>query len=421
MNKRFLLLFVFALSVCHFSVAQEIEPYGFAGEDKEFFFLPTENVPLGVFEIGIDAPEDTECHFLWEAVSAPENPQMYQPFVSDRKKSKVNIQVWDEGYYLYRLCRVSKYGYQYEMVTVTILNEIRLVGANPKKNIQCWADEDPITIDQFDLTTEPCGYEAYVDLADDSRVAQNHNVWLDENNMDIHFIIHNRGMGEPPVDADYNDCHITVVDEVSSPNLTSPNIAKLKDVVENAKKATKIVDEVRDMQEEFKLCPKQFLTVVIPPDNGVYVDASYHESCCANSLGNYARISVTGKAAIGVEVNWPIWGPMVYLCGSLETGVNPSIAFNLSWDNSNCFGVDIAPLPFYFEGALGLKLGSPGLLDVSGSAVIGATGGIIFSYSDGWITNPETDFYVRFRAKITTPLATFQWEWDPDGEENEDD
>lgn len=419
MNKRFLLLFVFALSVCHFSVAQEIEPYGFAGEDKEFFFLPTENVPLGVFEIGIDAPEDTECHFLWEAVSAPENPQMYQPFVSDRKKSKVNIQVWDEGYYLYRLCRVSKYGYQYEMVTVTILNEIRLVGANPKKNIQCWADEDPITIDQFDLTTEPCGYEAYVDLADDSRVAQNHNVWLDENNMDIHFIIHNHGMGEPPADANYNDCHITVVDEVSAPSYSSPNVKKLNELVKKLKKIDDIQKSIDKAKDYMKSVPERYVKFTSPDDAGLTIEAGIHESCCANSLGNYLSVGVQGKLAVGIEVNWPIWMDVVFVTGSVELGVTSALTFNVSFDNISCLDFKFEPLALYCEGFFGLKAGEPGFVSIAGGAVIGVKGGVAWTKEYGWFPDPSFDFYFRIRAELETPIGKFRWEWTPEGENDD--
>lgn len=159
--KRFFLIMsiFFAASALR---AQHIKPYGFAGENQAVFLTPGSKK---LIELGLG--DDNESKFHWESIMVPEGETSA---IFSQNKSKCTVLVGKPGSYVYKVSRLSDYGYQYETVTVDVRNDFDILSIKPKENHNCVMTGTVMTVQDFDIETYPPLERVYdyVDVRDGS-------------------------------------------------------------------------------------------------------------------------------------------------------------------------------------------------------------------------------------------------------------
>lgn len=409
MNHKSVLVLLAILACCFSLSAQSlIDPYGFAGEDKDEFFIPTPEQPYKTLTIGKSAYEVDGVSYFWEDVSYPDNPDNYPVFAAPQNKPQTKVNIWRPGIYTYQVCRVSVYGYQYERVSIRVIDKVTVVEATPKYD--CWKEGEEINIGDFEIKTDPMGCNEYVILAEDSRVADNSHLTLffDESKMQIHFMVYENGLGQDAVLSPYDQCYIKVVDELSAPGYNTPDLTKVKEIGESFKKIATFVNVAGDIGKYLDKFPEGLYNIT--DDVTLQVEVSYHEDCCGHNPAAYVTIGLTGGVVCGITLYGPII-PGIFLSGGFEAGIKANVTLHLSLPgDKSCHDLEVH-IPGYIEASVGLTAGVPGALDVTGSLVIGGSLEYYWTYLNGH--DFQLDFYFKLRAQITTPLGNFTWEWDP--------
>lgn len=187
--------------------AQDILEYGFAG-DSPVTVLASEEAPhyayiqLGSAEEERRTNENVQYHWVIRALQS----NTFATFVSgidgdpdpgqeDKPRPWVRLFSTNDhrqGTFSFSCIRVSRIGNQEaETVTVYLSDCPEIVSITPKEGFGCWAAGDEITMDQFEVVTNPSSYNYRVQLADDSRIANAFIGW--NNKQDLHFLLD----GEP--------------------------------------------------------------------------------------------------------------------------------------------------------------------------------------------------------------------------------
>lgn len=138
---------------------------GFVGEDQHILREnETEIIKLGVKS---DFDYDEYVFYKWEIVDHPDDDA---GMLSNTDQAQTELTVTAEGTYVCKCFRVSKYGFQTEYVTIDICDEI--VIKSIESNKECFATGTALDVSDFDIVTDPPGYEEIVELMPGSEVAK---------------------------------------------------------------------------------------------------------------------------------------------------------------------------------------------------------------------------------------------------------
>ena len=404
-------------------VAQDLKMNGFAGEDKVVLFPEDDPFPTKFERVGTNDP-NPDCVFHWSVISHPEgasysfnNANVQQPLFTFNKAT---------GIYVLEVTRVSKFGYQREYVSLEVKSEIELLVAISRKD--CWSPGDPVRAEDFELTTNPPGYDDRVVVhPDDTRIKED-EWWY----KDIRFRIHNPG------DVEDKDCDVK--GQIFIANLSIDDIFKKFDEASelwnSIKGARENYQKIKTYCRVIKGCKKKlegFATIQkalnkITPPGSPYrpidtteintVDMDINMQCCNNETVIFLAWDGGVTFYRGFEIDVPLWPGIpkmgFQLVGGLGAGVKTSVNYQISLPKYyECFRVHI-PCEVYGVCSLGLKLMALAdeLLKVSATLSFGIHGesDIVFVPKIDWVFN---GVYLDFDITVETVLIGFNKKWHP--------
>lgn len=419
MTNRNVLLkwFLPLLLLCVAAPAKAQEPYGFSSNNEGWIsalVLPFETKTL--VTLGNTKTEDCpNCQYYWEWLEGVQ-PLSYSdsqwPPTGIWPRVKNPIVEMPIGEALFRVTRVSEYGFQAEMVKVIVSDKIT-VNAKPKQC--CWSVFDPITIDQFDITTDPPGYESYIVMDDDSQEAHPSPSLTSEYTQTVHFKHVSSNLwpiiGEVDVTVINSQYHSIGITPLSRSLVRAIDaFEKIDSWKGSFAKAEELMKPVK------KLGPFDF-----DYDVAGTINIGCGMECCCTNKREY--ISMSGTASLSASfmlTGTPIYAlPFVKLKIGAEGGISVSLVnFKLSesvFDEGECgcSSMSTLPLSFYVNivGGVALESPLPDLMSVSGLAVGGVTGNLSYFSSDGFKWTGDMDMYLKIRAKAVLPFVTYSYEW----------
>lgn len=137
---------VFILLLC-LSAQAQAPTAQFAGEDKEVMALPDSSQTV---EIGLPGNTSEYC-YEWTGDDIKTDP--HQPVVTVNPKKASNT---------YRVKRTGACGVEEDEVVVTLKDSVGIVSVKPLR--KCYNDGETISLSDFEIVTEPAGYESMVTL-----------------------------------------------------------------------------------------------------------------------------------------------------------------------------------------------------------------------------------------------------------------
>ncbi|MBO4656137.1 MAG: hypothetical protein J5644_11385 [Bacteroidales bacterium] len=311
----------------------------FAGEDKEVMALPDSSQTV---EIGLPGSTSEYC-YEWTGDDIKTDP--HQPVVTVNPKKASNT---------YRVKRTGACGVEEDEVIVTLKDSVGIVSVKPKK--KCYNAGDAIPIEDFEIVTEPTGYESMVTHT--PTTAKNKFEWIGtEDTQDITFTLNYNGHISTKVVTVkvFNDDLAASHGQSLALGELISEFQKVKNVV---KKGEKVANKLNSLSSAVSPCkPQADLDIDFP--NGVSL-----RSCCNDKEVDGFAINF-GSIALGMSVSCdfpttlsiPILGAGLYITFSMGYGAYVGPA-NLKYLGEECTTLTI-PLGFYANISGGLKLKVP--------------------------------------------------------------
>lgn len=147
--------------------AQDIQPYGFAGENQALYLTSPSGILVSLGDNS--SPGSIYCTYRWDVIEQPEGSSFDFP-LDKRFLSNPRVILEKAGRYIFQLARASKYGIQRELVTVDLCTNVTLVSAVAKNN--CYHPGELVRIEDFDIKTYPEGFEDRVSIHPDDGVVK---------------------------------------------------------------------------------------------------------------------------------------------------------------------------------------------------------------------------------------------------------
>lgn len=354
MNHKWLrILLLIALPA--FSVGQaagqNVEPYGFAGDNliKDLWEGQALDVTLG------KQGNTSECVYEWSLESFPDN--VGRPTIASPTLPITTVTFFDSGSYEFVLTRVSKYGYQKEYVTVLIYEEITLVSAKQVYENKCWREGDAIRESDFDFETDPPGYEGRVRVYGEDASVSLVNV-KPVSDKEVRFTIEGQN-GIEQVRAVISVINTSNEFSIGVPFGTSNTPTKMKENWQKLKvaaeklKTTSIYTKYLDVP-----CYTGFIGKMKKFAGGVHFEPvhdvdivpsiGFKTDCCDGDAAAYFVLGGKLKCALGFNMDAPIPGYSLPGVGGLaimgsfvvefDVFPLPELSFPLTTsDYSNCF------------------------------------------------------------------------------------
>lgn len=375
--RTILLMVLPALSIGQ-AVGQNILKYNFAGDNQTVLYdcdAGYTTVTLGNPQEAPGANED-EVQYYWEIVSV-DGPTDFTDETA-RKKPVTAVRITSEegtGDFVFSLTRISKYGYQKEFVTVTMKNTIEVI-VKPKN--ECWGDGDDITLDQFDIQTNPKGFVEHVILDQDSRKAKNHAGLLHDTQT-LHFV--SDDPSKYPVEQ--NETIINVIRAGANYGIAITGNPSTMGMIEGLRKGADLVEKLQKIEKATEPF-KKFLPHGVPLELSfpcsVNINFMGGIECCNGGEAKYAELSGGGSVGVNFELNFPLPPcPVVHLFVGLKASLSLDVAgirwtYHTECEDCDCGGVSLLnfKLGGQLYGGVSLEVGSRDFLSVSGVV----TGGV---------------------------------------------
>ena len=416
MNKiRFCkILFSLALTVLSVQVRAQVT-HGFGAKNNNYI---SALIPPGQpnVDVTLGNPDDTDPDVQYEWKLVKVNKEHYQcSFSPGWPNTRMPVATLDYGLWLFQVTRASKYGIQTENVVVNVSNDIK-VKAKPKDGRCCWSNGEEIKLSQFDITTEPPGYENLVDLSENSRKAQH---WAESPETEQIITFKAIEGCEYPV---YGQTSINVVEGhvyVQGNIVADRGLIRAIDALES-------IRDVKGMKNRFKEV-EAFLKPVSklgPFDYDYNVGGAVNLyggcECCCGTKHSYVGINANLYGSVSVMATFTpfVAFPPLKIKFGVEGGISLTLAdFKVSgsvFDDGECGCslVDLIPFSVYIEIMGGVALESPvaDLLSVTGLVVGGVTGVLNYNIKDGWNAS-DYNCYLKLRAKACLLFARYQMEY----------
>lgn len=408
------------LLLCVAAPAKAQMPYGFSSNNDGWIsalVMPGET--SAVVTLGNTKDEKCpECQYYWEQLEGA-HPLSY----SDSQWPPTGV--WPRlqnpavelpiGDYLFRVTRISIYGFQAEMVKVSVSDKI-VVNAKPKQC--CWSNGDEISIDQFDFTTDPPGYESVITMDDNSTVAR-HFVESSEYQQTVGFKHRNTGGGMSAITPVIGESSITVIESAQHHTGTvglSRNLIRAVDAFSDIDKWKGSFKKAEELMKPLKkFGPFDFDYDVF----GSIIVGAGEECCCGKK---YDFINLSGTAGVSASFMFTatpiaVFPPLKLKFGA-EGGVSLSIVnikFSESmYDDDECGCTMVSALPFNLYvnivGGVALESPLPDMLSASGLVVGGVSADLVYLSTQGFSPSGWS-FYLKVRAKAVLPFVTYSYEW----------
>lgn len=422
--KRMLLGVVMAAMAFTPLAAQNLEMNGFAGEDQTVLFPPDDPAEEKYIRLGTNDVQQN-CVFHWEVISHPEDAVFsFSDANVQQPQFTFNKAVGD---YMIEVTRVSSYGYQREYVLLEIKAEVELLLATSKK--ECWSPGDAVTEADFELVTNPRGYEDRIVVHPDDAVIGDDEWWY----KDIRFRIHD------PEGIMDQDC-----DETAQIFIANISRNEIFDKLEEAKELWNTMKDAKESFEKLKFyckiikraknkldCLKglqRVLNKISPPGApfndtiGFSIDTLEMDikmQCCNDATAIFLNWNGGFNFYAGVkDINYPLWPGIpklgLMLTGYFGAGAGVEVDYSIALPKYyECFEYHI-PLNVFLEVGIGLKLMAfdDDLLKVEatfGAALHGDADLVV-------VPKPEYVFngmYMDFSVDVEATFIGFNKQWHP--------
>ena len=408
------------LLFCIASPAKAQVQYGFASNNdgwiSALLFPGQDYAPV---TLGNTKDENCpDCQYYWEFIEGVQplgysDSQWPPTGIWPRLKNPVVNMPLGEA--LFQCTRVSIYGFQTELVKVIVDNKIKVTA---KPNQCCWSNGDPITIDQFTISTDPPGFESRVALDANSQEAR-HFVESSETTQKINFMhVGNSGPLVNPIPV-IGETEITVIESHQHHTVTiglSRNLARAIDALEHIDKWKGSFAKAEQMMQPLK----KFGPFDFDYDFGGSINIGAGEECCCGK--KYDFINLNGSAFFNASFMFTATPIAVFPPLKLKFGAEGGISVALlniklsesrhDPDECGCSMVSTLPFNFYVNivGGVALESPLPDMLSASGLVVGGFSADLSYIASDGF-SSSGYNFYLKVRAKAVIPFATYSYEW----------
>lgn len=278
---------------------------------------------------------------------------------------------------VYVCLRIGANGVEEDQVVVRVVSEIRITSVKPKRT--CYSPGDHIDIEDFEIRTEPEGYENIVSYSP-VQISGEDGFYPLQHSPD------NNGKWDETIvfSIDYLDNHdeksvnVHVLDPEAQSHMGIENdfiewaetMIKYDEIIEDVENTIELMKNAKGLKEMIKagfVEPELKITVgKMSLEDGGY-------RCCNDHVerfGNFHFEGLSISGSLGFEVPFPI--PMVpgaLFTASVDAGIGITIGgldLQLSAD-PKCFAMDI---PFTFKcnvtGTVGVAIFSPKLAGASG-------------------------------------------------------
>lgn len=346
----------FVLLLC-LSAQAQAPTAQFAGEDKEVMALPDSSQTV---EIGLPG-STTEYCYEWTGDDIKTDP--HQPVITVNPKKASNT---------YRVKRTGACGVEEDEVIVTLKDSVGIVSVTPKR--KCYNNGDAISLSDFEIVTEPTGYESMVTLT--PTTADNDAGWGQED-MELTFSL------------DYNG-------RVSTKKLTVKVFNE--DLAATATTGSSIMKELLKEIDNGKFWVKKAGDAVtsISPCNPDYIfDINYaagtaFQYCCNDKIIEngfrfdfpYVKLGLSVECDFPTSLSLPLLGG-IYINLSVGGGINMG-PMSINYRGEECSSITI-PVGLFlsFSGGVKAKAISDDILTLQGNVVAEAKSSLVWEVGHG--------------------------------------
>lgn len=376
MNKKFLRTLLLMLLPAFFvgqAFGQKVEPNGFVGDDLYKLLYEGEGDDDAMTVTIGKKGNTSECVYEWEMESRPDGARL--PNIVSPTQPQTAVVFYDVGSYMFKLTRVSIYGYQQEYVTVMLYGGIKLLSAKPENPNKCWVTGNVVHDWDFDFETEPPGYNSRVHVAEEDAKIDNLIDHIPIHDHIIHFTID----GQPGLERVtavipiYNTLDMISFSTVIGTANTPSDIAKQKEQLKgawdkikeagvyvkkmNSPSISGFVKKLKEFSTKAHLKFQPIYDVSIAPSGGLSLD------CCNGDATVFLVLGGTIRLALGGSMDVPVPGFYIPGIGGLaivgyiqvETDVFPVPNMTIPITTSgfsDCFQTNIS-FPIRVTGDLG--------------------------------------------------------------------
>lgn len=426
MNKKHLRLFLLAVLSAFCigqAVGQNILKYQFVGKDQTVLY----NCSSGYIRVTLGNPEEApganeeEVQYYWTVEHSESDGNVSFQDFSQREQPIAKIYITSEsgvGSFVFSCTRTSKYGYQKEYVTVTLKNTIETM---VKAKNDCWAHGDDITEDQFEITTNPPGYEEHVILDLDSKKAENF-VGPIHDKQTLHFV--SDDPSRYPIED--KDVIIDVIRAGYSQGISVGGNESLPKMIQALKEGGTFLEKMKrieDATEPFKKFSGLPVKLDFPHD--FHVGVSGGMECCNGGEARFVDLSGGGYIGVNFELDFPVPPcPFVHLFVGLTASFTLNFAgyrwtYHTECDDCDCGGASFLDFRLGGElyGGVSIEAGSRDFLSVSGTITGGLDWGGKFFFANE--KNPNQDLvqmddkihlYGKVGVKVVLVVTSFSAE-----------
>jgi hypothetical protein len=329
----------FMLLLC-LSAQAQAQTSQFAGEDKEVMALPDSSQTV---EIGLPGNTSEYC-YTWTGGDI--KTDVHQPTVTVNPKKASNT---------YRVTRTGPCGVEEDEVIVTLKDSAGIVSVKPLKC--CYSAGDAISIEDFEIVTEPTGYESMVTLS--PTTARNKAEWIGtEDTQDITFKLEYNGKTSTKVVTVkvFNDDLAMTAGQQS---LSLKDFIKdLEKVKKQVAKGQKLADMLSSLSSAATPCkPEANLDFAFPAGRSL-------KSCCNGKEvdgfsidGPAITLGITVECDFPTSLTIPVIGGGLYI--NVAVGVGAFVGpFNFKYLGKECTSATI-PFGLYANVSGGLKFKVP--------------------------------------------------------------
>lgn len=408
-SARLLLL---ALTAFTMQAKAQLLEHGFGAEDNNYIsVLLRPGDPLKNVTLGNPDENDEDAQYHWKLVkSTPPDASHY--FDDGWETKQCPVVYLNHGKWLFQVTRASKYGLQMENVIVDVSNSIK-VTAEPKDDRCCWSAGETIKMDQFDIKTEPPGYESYVDLHENCRLAVKDDLFS-ETEQEITFV--------PVESCDYyvfGQTTIKVINSDMEDNNYSLGVGrdlmeikkkldKLKTINEAKKRIATLEDLVKPVK---KVSPFEFSVEV-----GGSTDFGIGKQCCCGKDYGFLQ----GNASVGIEASASVKIPSPYPAIKIKLGIFAGVSLEVedarfSTALMDCIDCNFSYLmPYSVSGGISLEVAwepVDDILEVSATGSGVCSWDLKFDFQKKDYVESNHDFYITVKVKAKAVFAYYEYTW----------
>ena len=288
-----------------------------------------------------------------------------------------------------------------ETVIVYLTDCPEIVSITPKEGHGCWEDGDEITMDQFEVVTNPPTYADRVQLTDDSRIASAALGWNRE--QDLHFLLDGESSDyELPIYVSENGW------QAGAGIHMDKKMLKAFDVIKSTTIFASKVKRVTDKIESFPFVKKTW-GIKFDIDPYCEINLQHKSGCCNGDVVDFGNINCHSGVNATVGVHKLLPPTPFYFDGGFQGGFDLTLVDHTMSSVKNCednaftFSFDLG-----FYGGLSVEVPEPpDIISASAKLHGGFTGKTIYNINTGKFTPFEPDGYFRIEVELIAIVRCF--------------